>query len=351
MAAYGDVTCLGHVLQDLQDMLREVDNLPASTEEQLQGQALRGLAALRATVQSSPKDKLSSIASRPEALELKHRCILCGFWTPDHTKMKNHQRQAHAQVWQRDGPAALKLCQAYTVQMIKGHPCPFCKLQVYDKRKHPEQCIVLFQVLFGWHKASLVYKLPTDAPLAQALAKAVAAWQKGHTPGKAHPLGSCAHFTAGAMLVQLAQSQQKPPGIDTAQFKAFIKLVEDFGESPHEAVIHLASARQRLILCHAAFPIARSHSESLPASLPPNMPGLQSHIDLDYYVAQWDKIRELGLDKSTTTVATSATSGDKERAMQTKEPTATSLPSGRQRPPTPPRSPKKRQNMVNKIHK
>ncbi|CAE7736871.1 unnamed protein product [Symbiodinium sp. CCMP2592] len=112
---------------------------------------------------------------------------------------------------------------------------------------HEEQ-LALLQL-----QASLVYKLPTDAPLAQALAKAVAAWQKGHTPGKAHPLGSCAHFTAGAMLVQLAQSQQKPPGIDTAQFKAFIKLIEDFGESPHEAVVHLVahcSARQNALKTH-----------------------------------------------------------------------------------------------------
>ena len=36
--------------------------------------------------------------------------------------------------------------------MIKGHPCPFCRKTVYDKRKHPEQCVILFQVCFGWQR-------------------------------------------------------------------------------------------------------------------------------------------------------------------------------------------------------
>ena len=36
--------------------------------------------------------------------------------------------------------------------MIKRHSCPFCRKTVYDKRKHPEQCIILFQMCFGWRR-------------------------------------------------------------------------------------------------------------------------------------------------------------------------------------------------------
>ena len=35
------------------------------------------------------------------------------------------------------------MCQSFTPQMIKGHPCPFCHKTMYDKRKHPEQCIMV----------------------------------------------------------------------------------------------------------------------------------------------------------------------------------------------------------------
>ena len=52
----------------------------------------------------------------------------------------------------KDGAASLKMCQSFSPQMIKGHPCPFCKKSVYDKRKHPEQCIILFQVCLGWQR-------------------------------------------------------------------------------------------------------------------------------------------------------------------------------------------------------
>ena len=44
------------------------------------------------------------------------------------------------------------MCQSFSPQMIKGHPCPFCRKTVYDKRKHPEQCVILFQVCFGWQR-------------------------------------------------------------------------------------------------------------------------------------------------------------------------------------------------------
>ena len=104
------------------------------------------LASFRAKVQGAPKQSLGGLASSPEAQELAQRCTICGFWTPDHTKVKSHLRQAHVKAWARDGPASLKMSQSFSPQMIKGHPRPFCRKTVYDKRKHPEQCVVLFQV-------------------------------------------------------------------------------------------------------------------------------------------------------------------------------------------------------------
>ena len=83
-------------------------------------------------------------ASSPEAAELEQWCIICGFWSPDYTKVKNHICQAR----QRDGDAAMKLCQGYSAQALKGHACPFCHRHDYDKRKHPGQCVVLFQLCF-----------------------------------------------------------------------------------------------------------------------------------------------------------------------------------------------------------
>ena len=122
--------------------------LSTTPEAQVQSEALMALAFFRAKVQGSPKQHLGRLAASPDAQELAQRCTICGFWTPDYTKIKNHLRQAHAKAWTRDGAASLKMCQSFSPQMIKGHPCPFCKKTVYDKRKHPEQCIILFQVCF-----------------------------------------------------------------------------------------------------------------------------------------------------------------------------------------------------------
>ena len=94
------------------------------------------LASFRTKVQGSPKQHLGRLAASTDARELAHRCIICGFWTPDYTKVKNHLRQAHAAAWTRDGAVSLKMCQSFTPQMIKGHPCPFYHKTVYDKRKH-----------------------------------------------------------------------------------------------------------------------------------------------------------------------------------------------------------------------
>ena len=42
------------------------------------------------------------------------------------------------------------LCAGHSIHTIKGQPCPFCRRQVYDKKKHPQQCVVLFQVCLCW---------------------------------------------------------------------------------------------------------------------------------------------------------------------------------------------------------
>ena len=108
------------------------------------------LQELRREVQSSTRSQLATQAALPSAQILQHRCVVCGFWTPDHTKVKSHIRQAHPQVWQETGEAAGPLCAGHSVQTIKGRPCPFCRRQVYDKKKHPQQCVVLFQVCLCW---------------------------------------------------------------------------------------------------------------------------------------------------------------------------------------------------------
>ena len=141
-----------HLLSGACSRPHQLRSLSTTPEAQVQSEALMALASFRAKVQGAPKQSLGGLASSPEAQELAQRCTICGFWTPDHTKVKSHLRQAHVKAWARDGPASLKMCQSFSPQMIKGHPCPFCRKTVYDKRKHPEQCVILFQVCFGWQR-------------------------------------------------------------------------------------------------------------------------------------------------------------------------------------------------------
>ena len=129
------------------DALRTITSsgpLSSSSSDMLQ------LQELRREVQGSPRSQLAKQAALPSAQLLQRRCVVCGFWTPDHTKVKSHIRQAHPQVWQEIGEAAGPLCAGHSVQTIKGQPCPFCRRQVYDKKKHPQQCVVLFQVCLCW---------------------------------------------------------------------------------------------------------------------------------------------------------------------------------------------------------
>ena len=58
------------------------------------------LQELRRQVQSSTTAQLAQVAALPPAQILQQRCILCGFWTHDHTKVKSHLQQAHPRVWQ-----------------------------------------------------------------------------------------------------------------------------------------------------------------------------------------------------------------------------------------------------------
>ena len=129
------------------DALRKITTsgtLSSSSTEMLQ------LQELRREVQGSTRSQLAKQAALPSAQVLQHRCVVCGFWTPDHTKVKSHIRQAHPQVWQETGEAAGPLCAGHSVHTIKGQPCPFCRRPVYDKKKHPQQCVVLFQVCLCW---------------------------------------------------------------------------------------------------------------------------------------------------------------------------------------------------------
>ena len=57
--------------------------------QQVQGEALAALAKFRASVQGSMRQAMGALAARSDAAELAQRCIICGFWTPDYTKMKN----------------------------------------------------------------------------------------------------------------------------------------------------------------------------------------------------------------------------------------------------------------------
>ena len=97
--------------------------------------------------------QLAKQSAFPSAQILQNRCVVCGFWTPDHTKVKSHIRQAHPQVWHEIGEAAGALCAGHSVQTIKGQSCPFCRRKVHDKKKHPQQCVVLFQVCLCWLRA------------------------------------------------------------------------------------------------------------------------------------------------------------------------------------------------------
>ena len=88
---------------------------PHLSSDQLQ------LQELRREVQSSFSTQLAKQAAAPSAQILQNRCVVCGFWTPDHTKVKSHLRQARRQVWQEVGEAAGKLCAGHSAPPSKDN--------------------------------------------------------------------------------------------------------------------------------------------------------------------------------------------------------------------------------------
>ena len=54
------------------------------------GSDMQQLQELRRQVQGSPKAQLAQLAALPPAQILQQRCVVCGFWTPDHTIVRSN---------------------------------------------------------------------------------------------------------------------------------------------------------------------------------------------------------------------------------------------------------------------
>ena len=91
----------------------------------------------------------TQLARQPASKRLVDHCVLCGFWTPDHTKVKSHLHQEHRRIWDALQDSTVTQCHKLGTEILKGRPCPFCSKMVTDRRKHPAQCGVLFQILLG----------------------------------------------------------------------------------------------------------------------------------------------------------------------------------------------------------
>ena len=116
------------------DALRNITSsgtLSSSSTEILQ------LQELRREVQGSTRSQLAKQAALPSAQVLQHRCVICGFWTPDHTKVKSHIRQAHPQVWQETGEAAGPLCAGHSVHTIKRPVLPLLQAARVRQKEAP----------------------------------------------------------------------------------------------------------------------------------------------------------------------------------------------------------------------
>ena len=100
---------------------------------------------------------------------------------------------------------------------------------------HEEQLALL------QHQVSIVFKFPEDAPMARCLMKAVREWQAEHKAGTAHPWGSCAHYTAAALLKELAKIEEPPQHFSSADNRHLQKVVKELGPDPHESLVHMVS--------------------------------------------------------------------------------------------------------------
>ena len=100
---------------------------------------------------------------------------------------------------------------------------------------HEEQLALL------QHQVSIVFKFPADAPMARSLMNAVREWQSEHKAGAAHPWGSCAHYTAAALLKELAKIEDPPQNFSTADNRNLQKVVKELGPDLHESLVHMVS--------------------------------------------------------------------------------------------------------------
>ena len=100
---------------------------------------------------------------------------------------------------------------------------------------HEEQLALL------QHQVSIVFKFPADAPMARSLMNAVREWQAEHKAGAAHPWGSCAHYTAAALLKELAKIEDPPQNFSTADNRNLQKVVKELGPDLHESLVHMVS--------------------------------------------------------------------------------------------------------------
>ena len=114
---------------------------------------VKQLQQLRGDLEQQARPGLGGYAARPSCRVLNNRCVHCNFWTPDRTKVKSHFRQAHPQKWADLNSATVSICQGLSILLTKGQECPFCGYRTHDRRLHPEQCPVLYQVVSFWLQA------------------------------------------------------------------------------------------------------------------------------------------------------------------------------------------------------
>ena len=92
------------------------------------------LSRLRASLSMAPRSQLPAIARSQDSQELSSQCVVCGFWSPDYTKLKSHIRKVHTQAWEQHHEATSKTCSSFSALTPKGLKCPFCRLLVYNKK-------------------------------------------------------------------------------------------------------------------------------------------------------------------------------------------------------------------------
>ena len=79
----------------------------------------------------------------PDRQVLARYCALCNQWTTSSSKMKQHFRLSHAEVYQEFMHDACNLCSKFN---SPDSPCPHCGSRSKVPRQHPSQCTVLWQL-------------------------------------------------------------------------------------------------------------------------------------------------------------------------------------------------------------